>query len=74
MANKRTLPGPIAILMIVIIIAAVCTWLLPAGEYNKLSVSGQSFTLVSEGGETNLPLTQKNIGQPWDQYHPAKIC
>ena len=48
MANKRTLPGPIAILMIVIIIAAVCTWLLPAGEYNKLSVSGQSFTLVSE--------------------------
>ena len=61
MANKRTLPGPIAILMIVIIIAAVCTWLLPAGEYNKLSVSGQSFTLVSEGGETNLPLTQKTL-------------
>lgn len=62
MANKRTLPGPIAILMIVIIIAAVCTWLLPAGEYNKLSVSGKtSFALVSETGETNLPLTQKTL-------------
>ena len=61
MANKRTLPGPIAILMIVIIIAAACTWLLPAGEYNKLSVSGQSFALVSETGETNLPLTQKTL-------------
>ena len=61
MANKRSLPGPITILMVVIIIAAICTWLLPAGEYNKLSVTGQSFTMVSKAGETNLPLAQRTL-------------
>ena len=33
MANKNSLPGPIPILMIVIILAAISTWLLPAGQY-----------------------------------------
>ena len=41
MAKKRALPGPIPILMIVIILAAICTWLLPAGQYNKLSAAGK---------------------------------
>jgi len=62
MPNKRSLPGPITILMVVTIIAAVCTWVLPAGQYNKLSVAnGQSFLLVSHTGETHLPLTQKTL-------------
>ena len=61
MANERSLPGPIAILMVVIIIAATSTWLLPAGEYSKLSVSGQSFVLVSPAGEKSLALTQKTL-------------
>jgi len=61
MANKRSFPGPIPILMIVIILAAICTWLLPAGEYNKLSVHENSFVKVTDSGEISLPLTQKTL-------------
>jgi len=61
MADKKSFPGPIPILMMVIILAAVSTWLLPAGQYNKLSVTGKAFTMVTDTGEITLPLTQKTI-------------
>jgi uncharacterized ion transporter superfamily protein YfcC len=62
MTTKKSLPGPIAILMLVIIIAAIGTWLLPAGQYNKLAINnGSSFLITSPSGETNLPLTQKTL-------------
>jgi len=61
MANKRSFPGPIPILMIVIILAAISTWLLPAGQYNKLSVSGKTFTMDTDNNEIVLPLTQKTL-------------
>lgn len=61
MANKRSFPGPIPILMIVIILAAISTWLLPAGQYNKLSVTGKTFTMVTDTNEFALPLTQKTL-------------
>ena len=61
MANKRSFPGPIPILMIVIILAAVGTWLLPAGQYNKLSVSGKTFSVATDTSEIALPLTQQTL-------------
>ncbi|HEX6847456.1 MAG TPA: hypothetical protein VF144_10770 [Chitinophagaceae bacterium] len=61
MTKKKSLPGPITILMVVIILAANATWLLPAGEYNKISVSGDSFAMTTSKGEINLPLTQKTL-------------
>ena len=61
MASKRSFPGPIAILMAVIVIAAAATWLLPAGQYNKLAVSDKSFRLATPDGESDLPLTQKTL-------------
>ncbi len=61
MANKRSFPGPLPILMMVIILAAVGTWLLPAGQYSKLAVSGKNFTMVTDTSEINLPLTQKTL-------------
>jgi uncharacterized ion transporter superfamily protein YfcC len=61
MATKRSFPGPIPILMIVIILAAISTWLLPAGQYNKLSLTGKTFTMVTETNEIALPLTQKTL-------------
>lgn len=61
MANKSSFPGPIPILMIVIILAAIATWLLPAGQYNKLSVSGKTFNMVTDSNEIALPLTQKTL-------------
>ncbi len=61
MATKRSFPGPIPILMIVIILAAISTWLLPAGQYNKLSVTGKTFTMVTDTSEIALPLKQQTL-------------
>ena len=61
MTNKKSLPGPIPILMIVIILAAISTWLLPAGQYNKLSVADKNFKLVTDSNEITLPLTQHTL-------------
>jgi uncharacterized ion transporter superfamily protein YfcC len=61
MATKRSFPGPIPILMIVIILAAIGTWLLPAGQYNKLSVSDNTFSMVTDTNTIALPLTQKTL-------------
>ncbi len=59
--KKKSLPGPIPILMIVIILAAICTWILPAGEYAKLSTDGNSFLVTNNIGNTTLPLSQKTL-------------
>jgi len=61
MENKKSFPAPISILMIVIILAAICTWLLPAGQYSKLKAGEKSFTMVANSGEIQLPLTQKTL-------------
>lgn len=61
MATSRSLPGPIPILMIVTILAAISTWLLPAGQYNKLSSNGKVFTMLTDSSEISLPLTQQTL-------------
>lgn len=61
MPSKKSFPGPIPILMVVIILAAIGTWLLPAGQYNKMSVTGNNFTMVTDTNEIALPLTQKTL-------------
>ncbi len=59
---KRKLPSPITILMIVIIIAAIATWLIPAGEYNRLSKPEQeTFLMMTTAGEIKLPFIQKTL-------------
>ncbi|RYD97861.1 MAG: YfcC family protein [Sphingobacteriales bacterium] len=42
--QKRSFPTPLTILMIVIVLAAVATWLLPAGKYSTLSYGEGQFT------------------------------
>jgi uncharacterized ion transporter superfamily protein YfcC len=61
MPLKRSFPGPIPILMVVIVFAAACTWLLPAGQYSKLSVTGKELTVITDTSETRLPLTQHTL-------------
>jgi uncharacterized ion transporter superfamily protein YfcC len=61
MSAKKSFPGPIVILMCVIILAAIGTWLLPAGQYNKLALTGQSFTMITDSSEVVLPLSQKTL-------------
>ena len=55
-------PKPITILMAVIIIAALATILMPAGQYSRLSYTdGNSFTLKTNNAESSLPLTQQTL-------------
>ncbi len=64
MSNKKSFPGPITILMGVIILAAISTWLLPAGQYNKLAVNNESFVMTTGSNEVVLSLTQKTLDSP----------
>ncbi len=60
--SKRSFPTPITILVLVIILAAICTWLLPAGQYNKLKFDGEkSFVLTTPTSDIVLPGTQKTL-------------
>ncbi len=62
MSIKRKFPAPLTVLMIVIVIAAIATQILPAGQYNKLYSKGDSsFYMQSNGGEMQLPFTQKTL-------------
>ena len=58
MATKKKLLSPITILMIVIIIAAISTWLVPAGRYNTLSYNENNFVLNYDTNEIILPFTK----------------
>lgn len=41
--------------------AAVSTWMLPAGQYAKLQVEANSFLVTTDSGNTTLPLTQRTL-------------
>lgn len=48
--------------MVVIVFAAINTWLLPAGEYQKLSVGqNNAFVLKTDKGTIDLPYNQKTL-------------
>ena len=61
MASKRRLPTPITILMLVILAGALATWLIPAGQYNRLSYAESRFTYSSANGDTTLALSQQTL-------------
>ena len=58
-------PSPYSILMLVIILAAMATWLLPSGNYNTLKYDGESkeFVIKSEDGSKNVPATQQTLDE-----------
>ncbi|MBK0383959.1 YfcC family protein [Pedobacter sp. SD-b] len=60
--NAKSLPTPLTLMMLVIIVAAISTWLLPAGEYSKLTVEGnKSFVISSPNKSYSLPFKQKTL-------------
>ena len=62
MKKTRSFPQPIPILMAVIVLAAISTWLLPAGQYSKLSaVEKKLFSMTTSNGDTTLPFTQRTL-------------
>lgn len=58
---KKTLPTPITVLMIVTVIAAIATWILPAGEYNTLSYQDDAFVIHSSKSSNTLSYSQQTL-------------
>ena len=58
---KRHLPSPITILMVVIVIAAILTWIIPSGRYNTLAYADHTFVYKSPTAEITLPFNQHTL-------------
>ncbi|CAN5717958.1 YfcC family protein [soil metagenome] len=61
MATKRSFPAPLTIIMIVIILAAIATWFVPPGSYNRLSFEEDHFTLATQTSNISIPATQHTL-------------
>lgn len=60
--KPRALPTPLTLMMLVIIVAAITTWLLPAGQYSKLANNdNQNFIITSSTNTKTLPFTQNTL-------------
>jgi len=59
MKKVKSIPSPITILMVIIVIDTLATWLIPAGKYNTIAkAEGDYFTLRTSKGDTSLPFNQ----------------
>jgi uncharacterized ion transporter superfamily protein YfcC len=67
MALLKKIPHPLTILMGVIVLAALATWLVPAGRFDTLTYSAPNFTLNKSGVDIQLPATQQVL----DSLHIA---
>lgn len=58
-----TLPSPYTVIALVIVLAAVATWLLPAGAYRQLTYSAEAehFVVSGKGEPQTLPATQETL-------------
>lgn len=54
MSKPKQLMSPITILMIVIAIAVVATWLIPAGQYDTLAFDNGNFILHTKTGDSTI--------------------
>ncbi len=54
---------PITILMCIICLAAAATWLIPAGQYNKLELVGDNFVLHQANGDSSFAATSTALEQ-----------
>jgi uncharacterized ion transporter superfamily protein YfcC len=62
MPDKKKSLSPITVLMIFTVMAAMATWIMPAGRYDKLSnKDNDHFILSTEKGNLNLPFAQKTL-------------
>lgn len=61
MASKRSFPAALSVVMIVIVLAAIATWLIPAGSYKRLSFEDGHFIVSGTSGSAQLAGTQKTL-------------
>jgi uncharacterized ion transporter superfamily protein YfcC len=60
-SKKRSFPAALTVVMIVIVIAAIATWLIPPGSYNRLSFEQDHFVYSNAKSNIILPATQKTL-------------
>jgi len=77
---KFRFPTPYTVLMVVILAAALATWLLPAGTYDSLVYDGdsQTFEVVTPNGVEEMPGTQATLDKlgvliSIDKFEEGKI-
>jgi len=63
MTPSRRLLSPITILMLVVLVAAAATWLVPAGRYDTLSGDGSHFMIQFDDSSRSIPFTQASLNQ-----------
>lgn len=61
MAGSFRFPTAISVVMLVILLAAVATWIIPPGQYNRVSYNGEVLELISDSGKISLPATQHTL-------------
>ena len=61
MVPEKKVLNPITILLFVTIIAAIATWFVPAGTYNKLSVVENTFAITSNGTNVYVKIKKKTL-------------
>ena len=50
--KPKSLPNALTLIMMVIVLAAISTWLLPSGQYSKLSAeNNKAFVVTSTAGQ-----------------------
>ena len=56
-------PSPYTVLVLFIVVAAIATWVFPAGKYNSLSYSTDSkqFSISTQEGTSSLEATQQSL-------------
>ncbi|MEO5910362.1 MAG: hypothetical protein ABIP95_05715, partial [Pelobium sp.] len=60
--KTKKIPTPLTLMMLVIIVAAISTWLLPAGQYSSLSAeNNKSFIITSVAETVSVPFSQKTL-------------
>ncbi len=59
--TKKRLLSPITILMIVVVIAAVATWLVPAGRYDTLVYNEKSFVVNTDSSQVSLSFAKHTL-------------
>lgn len=60
-SKKRSFPAALTVVMIVIVIAAIATWIIPPGNYARLSFEKDHFTYSDTKNNFDLPATQQTL-------------
>ncbi|MEX0360414.1 MAG: YfcC family protein, partial [Allomuricauda sp.] len=63
--KKRKFPTAHTVLLIIAAFVALLTWLVPAGQYDRLTYSADTDTFLktTEDSQTTLPATQETLNE-----------